>query len=86
MYPFVPPEDIRREHDLMVRRELQRNYPQHHLYFRDYDPVNGVLMAIRRQLGRWLIAAGTRIEPGTRRSRENTARAGVPLAGHASRT
>jgi len=74
MQPYYPPDFIRTDHELMVRKELQRNHPEHHLYFRDSDQVAAVLMAFRRIVGRWLIDAGTRIEPGTRR----TGKASVP--------
>jgi len=66
MQPYYPPEYVRQEHELMIRRELQRNYPQIHRYFSESDFAYGSLMAIRRSLGRWLINLGTRIEPGTR--------------------
>lgn len=80
MQPYIPPDYIRKDHELMVRKELQRNYPEHHLYFRESDQVDGALMACRRIIGRWLITAGMRIEPGTRHTRKASAPADVSMA------
>lgn len=84
MQPFISPDDIRRDHELMIRRELQRNYPEHHLYFRESDLAIGAMQALRRQIGRWLISAGMRIEPAARRRRGDTVNETVPMAARTS--
>lgn len=61
MQPIPHPETIRMIHQTMIHEELQRRYPQHHVYFRHVEPRQGFIMRLRRFTASILISAGNRI-------------------------
>lgn len=55
MQPILAPDLIRREYELKVQNALRRHISEHHRY------DSGHKLTFRRRLGRWLVAAGTRL-------------------------
>lgn len=60
--PYTPAESLRAVHEMMIAEELQRRDPRHHLRFRS-GRRRGPMIAMRRVVGRVLIAIGTRLDP-----------------------
>ena len=85
MQSFLTPDLIRRDHEHRVRNSLQRNFPEHHLYYRNNGTATGYVTTLRKRLGRWLIAAGTRVAQDRRPAPRSLDVGGVAIAGSANR-
>lgn len=63
MQSFLSPDLIQRHHEHRVEEALRRNLPAHDRHARDTGSAGGYVIAFRRRLGQWLIAAGTQVAP-----------------------
>lgn len=60
------PHTTRIIHERMIQEELQRNYPEHHLYIRESDSVRKPIIVIRRAVASFLFTLGKRVAPPSR--------------------
>lgn len=79
MQPVVSPELVHRIHDHKVQMALERQKHQH--VNANSDRLGGNTVSLRRRLGRWLIAAGTRVAQERRPATRSLPTGGVAIAG-----
>ena len=61
-HPVLPSSEVLIVHQMMVKEELRRNYPELYQVVPDHRR-SGLANPMRRLAGRALIALGTRLDP-----------------------
>lgn len=84
MQSVLAPEFIRVVHEQRIHEALRHALPEH-AYNGTSTRAGGVKLTLRRRLGRWLVAAGTRVAQERRPTSESLPTGGIAVAGTVDR-